>query len=88
MYPGMLTVRPSLRAKSIGKQLLAAAENYARQNNCRHVEIMVISIRHELIARYNKHGYQSTGVTEPFPPAGKFGIAKRPLEFVVLSKAV
>jgi GNAT superfamily N-acetyltransferase len=86
MYLGMLTMQPQLQAKGIGKQLLAAAERHARFNYCKSIEMTVISMRHELIAWYNKHAYQSTGATKPFPPGGKFGIAKQPLGFVVMSK--
>ncbi len=86
MYLGMLTVQPQLQAKGIGKQLLGAAEQYAKQQGCVSIEMTVISVRHELITWYNKHGYQSTGVTKPFPASAKAGIAKQPLEFIVLSK--
>lgn len=88
MYLCMLTVQPQLQARGIGRQLLAVAEKHARQQQCSSIEMTVISVRHELIAGYNKHGYQFTGATKPFPPNGKFGIAKQPLEFNVLSKAL
>jgi len=86
MYLGMLTVLPQLQAKGIGKQLLAAAENFASQQQCTTVEMTVISVRHELIDWYKKRGYHSTGITKPFPKGNKFGVAKQPLEFIVLTK--
>jgi ribosomal protein S18 acetylase RimI-like enzyme len=79
-------VSPALQAKGIGKQLLAAAELYASEQGCQAVEMTVISIRHELIAWYNKRGYHSTGISKPFPVDDKFGIPKQPLEFIVLEK--
>jgi len=33
----------------------------------------VISVRTELIAWYQKHGYNNTGETKPFPDDIKFG---------------
>lgn len=88
MYLGMLTVQPQLQAKGIGRQLLAAGEAFAKQQGCTSIEMTVISIRHELIAWYNKHGYQFTGTTRPFPTDSKFGIAKQPLLFNVYAKNI
>ncbi len=88
MYLGMLTVWPKLQAKGIGKHLLVAAEDFAKQHNCNTIEMTVISVRRELVAWYNKRGYQATGDTKPFPPDSKFGISKKPLEFIVLSKSL
>jgi ribosomal protein S18 acetylase RimI-like enzyme len=88
MYLGMLTVSPLEQAKGIGKKLLFVAEKYARDQKCSIVEMTVISIRHELIAWYQKHGYYRTGETKPFPSDEKFGIPKQPLEFIVMQKEV
>jgi GNAT superfamily N-acetyltransferase len=86
LYLGMLTVSPELQAKGIGKQLLAAAESMARQAGCNTVEMTVISVRKELIAWYERHGYAPTGETAPFPSDPKFGLPKLSLEFIVLKK--
>jgi ribosomal protein S18 acetylase RimI-like enzyme len=88
MYLGMLTVSPLEQAKGIGKKLLFAAEKYACDQKCSIVEMTVISIRHELIAWYQKHGYYRTGETKLFPSDEKFGIPKQPLEFIVMRKEV
>lgn len=88
MYLGMLTVSPLEQAKGIGKELLFAAEKYAADQECAAVEMTVISLRDELIAWYQKHGYYKTGETKPFPSDEKFGIPKQPLEFVVMQKEV
>lgn len=88
MYLGMLTVQPQLQARGIGKQLLKAGEAYAKEQGCTRVEMTVISVRHELIAWYNKHGYLFTGDTRPFPADSKFGVAKQPLEFNVYRKNI
>jgi len=88
LYLGMLTVSPQLQGAGIGKQLLAAAENYARGNNCDSVFMNVISVRHELIAWYERNGYQQTDEREPFPTDRRFGIPTQPLEFVIMVKEV
>ena len=86
MYLGMLTVNPQLQAKGIGRQLMTAAEGYARRQQCTSMEMTVITVRHELIAWYNKHGYHATGATKPFPTGVKIGVPKQPIEFMVMSK--
>lgn len=86
VYLGMLTVAPDIQAKGIGKQLLQAAENYAREINGKSIIMTVIDIRHELIDWYKRKGYQPTGEIKPFPSDTAFGIPKQPLQFVVLEK--
>ena len=87
LYLGMLSVNPLLQAKGIGKKLMGGAEEYARQNSCSMIYMRVISRRHELIAWYEKQGYYRTGETQPFL-SDKYGIAKEPIEFVVLQKDI
>lgn len=86
MYLGMLSVCPELQAQGIGKKLLKAAEHHSGKNHCTAIEMTVISVRHELVAWYERNGYQKTGRMEPFPADGRFGIPKHPTEFVVLEK--
>jgi ribosomal protein S18 acetylase RimI-like enzyme len=88
LYLGMLTVTPGLQAQGIGKQLLRAAELYAVQQHCSDIIMTVISVRNELIAWYQRRGYQLTGEVRPFPQDIRFGEPKQPLEFVVMRKAV
>ncbi|MCU7548658.1 GNAT family N-acetyltransferase [Chitinophagaceae bacterium LB-8] len=86
MYLGMLTVSPESQASGIGKQLLEASEEYARQEDCKAITMTVISIRNELIAWYERRGFHLTGEKQPFPNDPRFGIPKQPLEFVVMKK--
>lgn len=88
IYLGMLSVSPELQGAGIGKQLMRAAEEYATKNNCLSIFMTVISVRLELIAWYERHGYKKTGETKPFPAGGKFGMQKQPLELIVLEKNV
>ena len=88
LYLGMLTVKPNLQAKGIGKQLLNAANAHALESGCSKITMTVISVRAELIAWYERHGYIKTGETKPFPKDPSFGIPKQDLEFLVLEKII
>ncbi|MFI5131886.1 MAG: GNAT family N-acetyltransferase, partial [Chitinophagales bacterium] len=57
LYLGMLSVSPWVQAKGIGKQLMTAAENYAKAHGCSCLFMKVISVRQELIAWYERKGY-------------------------------
>lgn len=86
MYLGMLTVSPFTQAQGIGKELLNAAEEYARAQDCSSVIMTVITVRHELIRWYERRGYHQTEERKPFPTDPRFGIPKQPLEFLVMEK--
>ncbi len=88
LYLGLLSVWPHLQGRGIGKHLLAAAVEHAKNNNCANIRITVISARPELIAWYERHGYQRTGEIQPFHAGEKFGIQQQPLELVVLERPV
>lgn len=86
LYLGMLTVSPAEQNQGLGKRLLAAAEQHARSEGCTSIRMTVISVREALIAWYERHGYRTTGETEPFPDDPRFGIPKQTLQFIVLEK--
>lgn len=87
LYLGMLTVKPDIQGKGIGKKLLEAAEQEARNQHCSAIYMTVISVRKELIDWYLRHGYRLTGETKPFAFSDpRFGQPKMKLEFVVLEK--
>ncbi|HEY4111081.1 GNAT family N-acetyltransferase [Puia sp.] len=88
LYLGLLSVLPSHQNAGIGKQFLAAADDYARQHRCTHIHITVISARTELLTWYERHGYRRTGEIEPFHAGEKFGIQKQKLELAVLEKPI
>lgn len=88
LYLGMLTVKPELQGAGIGKKLLVAAEIHAREQGCRAVFMTVISVRTELVAWYERHGYRLTGEVQPFEVDRKFGVPTQSLEFVVLEKTL
>ena len=87
LYFGMLTVNPDLQAKGIGKLLLNHLETVARHLKCHTIRMTVISVRTELIAFYERRGYQFTGKTEPFPENDpRFGLPKTKLLFHEFAK--
>lgn len=88
LYLGMLTVAPELQGAGIGKKLLAAAEDFARQHRCPLIYMRVFSARHELLAWYERHGYRPTGKTEPFVADPKYGVPTQNLEFLILEKTI
>lgn len=88
LYLGMLTVSPTLQGKGIGKQMLQLAEHHARSLQCRAIFMTVISVRTELIAWYERHGYRLTGERIPFSPNARYERTTQALEFVVMEKAI
>jgi GNAT superfamily N-acetyltransferase len=88
LYLGLLSVLPSHQNAGIGKQFLTTADDYARRHHCTHIHITVISVRTELVAWYERHGFNRTGDFEPFHHGEKFGIAKEKLHLAVLEKPV
>jgi ribosomal protein S18 acetylase RimI-like enzyme len=87
LYLGMLTVSPDIQATGIGKQLMGAAEALAIEKDCRRMTMTVLPMRHELVAFYERRGYQKTGQTQPFPHENpRFGLPRQPLEFIVMEK--
>lgn len=86
IYLGMLSVSPSLQNGGVGKQLLAAAEEFARFVKYDNIYMSVISVRSELINWYNRHGYFATGELKPFIENELTGKHLQPLEFMILEK--
>jgi len=88
-YLGLLTVDPRFQASGLGRSLLAAAEDHARNSiGASRLEMTVIVQRTELIEWYERRGYVLTGEHRPFPMHDeRFGLPKRDdLDFVVLEK--
>ena len=88
LYLGMFAVSPTAQGKGIGKKILSAADEYAKEQGCNSIYMTVITIRKELIAWYEKHGYKKTGELLPFPTDERFGIPRQPLEMLVLEKTI
>lgn len=77
VYLGMFSVQPALQGRGIGKRFLAVAERLAREEWGVTTALMtVITLRHELIAYYERRGYRRTGRFEDFPDDPRFGIPR------------
>ena len=89
-YLGMLTVRPTLQDRQLGRTMMGLAEAYARGQGAQRMRMTVVSIRDTLIAWYQRRGYGLTGERRPFPyDDAKFGEPRvAGLEFVVMEKAL
>ena len=87
-YLGMFVMRPTLQGGGIGKQFIQASEDFVRQDwESKKMTMSVITLREELIAFYERRGYQRTGEHQPFPKNVGNGIPKvENLEFEILEK--
>jgi ribosomal protein S18 acetylase RimI-like enzyme len=89
-YLGLLTVRPDLQNRQMGRILLAAAESFAKERGACRIRMSVVNARNTLIAWYERRGYCLTGETQPFPYHDqRFGRPLRDdLHFVLLEKGI
>src|SRR5260370_25550065 len=87
---GLLTVRRDLQNRQLGRTLLRAAEEFAKERGAHRIHMTVVNVRTTLIAWYERRGYTLTGETQPFPYGDeRFGRPLRDdLHFVVLEKDV
>jgi predicted N-acetyltransferase YhbS len=86
-YLGLLSIVPTRQGAGLGKQLNAAAENFAREQGCRWMDLRVVSPRAEqLLPVYRKLGYAETGTQEyPAVLVEKMAI---PGQFILMAKAL
>lgn len=65
---GMIAVKPALQNKGYGKDIIYAAESMTRREwRVAGFHMAVISLRNELIAFYERLGYERTGEFQDFP---------------------
>lgn len=89
LYFGMLTVKPSMQGLGYGKKILEEIERKAIEWEFKKITMTVISLRVELIAFYQRKGFQWTGEVRPFPSHDpRFGIPKTDLLFHVFEKKI
>ncbi|KZL81724.1 gnat family protein [Colletotrichum incanum] len=63
----MLSVDPNQQRGGIGRQVLAYAEEFARQWGVKTFGLNALSSREKLIEWYERCGYKKSGETSPFP---------------------
>lgn len=98
-YIGMFAVHPELQGQGIGNVMLEAAETFAQRHlqsevqetdkNMVRLTLSILSHRPELLAYYQRRGYELNGNSMPFPVDGNNGEPKRQdLELLELEKLV
>ncbi len=91
VYMGMLVIRPLLQGQGLGRCLMDEAERFVRAEwGAARMQMQVITLRHELIAYYERRGYRRTGEIRSFPATDpRFGLPKvEGLIFEVLEKSL
>lgn len=98
-YIGMFAVHPELQGQGVGHQILQAAETFAARHlqteiptphkKSARLTMSILSHRPELLAYYQRRGYELNGNKMPFPNDGNNGEPKRQdLELLELEKFV
>ncbi len=88
-YFGMFAVRPALQGAGLGKTILDHAERQIRDLwTCGTVKMLVINLRQDLIAYYERRGYRRTGERKPFPFDIAPGATRTDFHLTVLRKTL
>jgi ribosomal protein S18 acetylase RimI-like enzyme len=66
-YLGSLAIDPEQQNGGLGRTMLAAAEEWARERGAKRMRLTAINVREALIAWDVRRGYAKTGAAEPFP---------------------
>ncbi|WP_421837891.1 GNAT family N-acetyltransferase [Novosphingobium sp.] len=67
-YMGLLCIDPERQAGGLGRALVSEVERLAvREFAATRMELIVVDVREELIAWYERRGYTRTGELRPFP---------------------
>jgi ribosomal protein S18 acetylase RimI-like enzyme len=86
-YFGMFSIDPRVQTGGLGKALLAEAEESVRDLwDAKGMVAVVINLRDNLIAWYERRGYALTGRTEPFPFHQHSGALRTDFHLVELRK--
>jgi ribosomal protein S18 acetylase RimI-like enzyme len=81
-YLGLLSVDPTAQQSGLGSRLMNEAERYCRERGSHSMDILIVSLREELPAFYQRRGYVESGTT-PFPTDVP---TKVPCHFINMSK--
>lgn len=98
-YIGMFAVHRELQGQGVGNVILQAAETFAQRHlqsegqetdkNIVRLTLSILSYRPELLAYYQRRGYELNGNKMPFPNDGNNGEPKRQdLELLELEKII
>jgi GNAT superfamily N-acetyltransferase len=82
-YLGLLSVDPARQRTGLGRQLVAAAEEYSRNAGCSEMDLRVISPRAEGLVPFYEHLGYTRKATAPFPSDAK---TKVPCYYILMAK--
>ena len=87
---GTFTIDSSVQNLGYGKQMLNYVEVYVAQScmEVRDLIMYVLDVRSELIAYYQRRGYQITGHTAPYPVNANVGRPLVPIQLIEMKKAI
>jgi N-acetylglutamate synthase-like GNAT family acetyltransferase len=83
-YLGLLSVDPTLQKSGLGRRLVAAAEEFAREMGARRMDLTVVNLRTELPPYYTRLGYTAAR-EEPIPEQMQARV-NQPCHFIRMSK--
>jgi len=83
-YLGLLSVDPTCQRGGLGSLLMSEAEKYCRERGSQFMDILIVNLRTDLPAFYQRRGYFENG-TAPFPTDV---VTKIPCHFINMSKAL
>jgi GNAT superfamily N-acetyltransferase len=85
-YFGLLSVDPARQKSGLGRRLVSAAEEFAREMGAHFMDLRIVNLRRELPAIYEKFGYVLSG-TEPLPE-DLIAKVSRPCHFLLMTKSL
>lgn len=85
---GTFAIDPSIQNQGYGRELLNYAELYIAQNypKIRDLVMHVLDVRTELLAYYQRRGYQITGRKSEYPIEAEVGQPIVPIELIEMKK--
>jgi ribosomal protein S18 acetylase RimI-like enzyme len=74
-YLGMLAVDPERQGQGLARRLMESAEAHFRGLGCQAIDILVLSLRPELLPLYRRFGFVETGTEEfSYPRSFRTGV--------------
>lgn len=87
---GTFAIDPTIQNLGYGREMLNYVETCITQNysSVRRLIMYVLDVRSELMAYYQRRGYQITGRTEPYPIDADVGQPLVPIKLIEMEKAI
>lgn len=83
-YLGLLSVAPDRQKLGLGRRMVSAAEEFAREMGAHFMDLRIVHLRTELPPIYEKYGYALNGTEEI--PAEMAAEVSRPCYFLRMTK--